>query len=124
MNVVNILLWSSSIGVSIALFIQLFLIEGGSEEHIKAGKTIMVFGTVILVAVIIRGAQQETMSTSYAIHLLSGGPFFASLFGTGFLGWKTKRNQRFALWHKNFGRATGVLLILTLFFGLLARFSH
>lgn len=120
-NPVNALLWFSSLSMTMFLLHQLFAHEKGSSKHRRNGAVTMCLGLIIVVCITIRGAEQETMSPLYIVHLLTGGPFIICLFTTGYLGWKATRAPEIARRHALMGRVTGILLLLTLAVGALAR---
>lgn len=121
---VDLLLRVASVAVLVILLHQVYWSRGGSKNHNAAGLAAMGIGALLAVLVTVRGLQQESVGFLYALHLLSGGAFFAALFTSGILGWRARGGKRFARTHHFVGKVTLATLFATLVVGVISRLSH
>ncbi len=113
--IVNVLLRSCSLLVVIAVLHQCLWSAGGSRLHRRIGSIAMALGGAIVILVTIRGMQHGgELSGMYVMHLVTGGPFFVTYFAAGWAAWKKKT------WHPRMGRVSAVMLVLTLFAGVMS----
>ena len=124
MKYVNWTLWVSSATI-ILIFIHQLLTKNGTKRHRTMGYIGMAVGVIIFIVVSIRGfANKETFNLAYAVHLLSGFPFFYLIFRTGYLGHTSKYDSRYAKRHRRVAKITAILLAITLLVGTVATLSH
>lgn len=113
-----------SLALIVLMFYQIRLSKGGDTRHVAVGWTVVALGVIVAILVTVRGLAQESTGLLYVLHLATGAPFFMGVFATGFLGWRARRDDRYAQKHWRAAKATFLFLILTLVMGIVSYAAH